>query len=253
MVGAVMECPNVHVIGQTTHGQNEEAMMQTGCGWAAWRRARQSYLRPDDTNQQQQSLKFHQSKSNMVRKTKREIWGDTASKYKMSVSTLFIVFVVMNLSMRVVLVSAVSASASFTQSCSYDVETKRLWCSLRTLNAQNNTSSMPSAARAEHITIQCSNVYFYESILKINHFGYLPHLNRLSIESCLVKKMPALAFSGLSGLQGLNFVNNVKQAKSDIEGKVILEIEPDAFTGLNDLRSLNFRFVLIFPHTESNF
>ena len=76
-----MECPNVHVIGQTTHGQDEEAMMQTGCGWAAWRRARQSYLPPDDTNQHPQSLKFHQSKSNMVRKTKREIWGDTASKY----------------------------------------------------------------------------------------------------------------------------------------------------------------------------
>ena len=230
-----MECPNVHVIGQTTHGQDEEAMMQTGCGWAAWRRARQSYLRPDDTNQHQQSLKFHQSKSNMVRKTKREIWGDTASKYKMSVSTLFIVFVVMNLSMRVVLVSAVSASASFTQSCSYDVETKRLWCSLRTLNAQNNTSSMPSAARAEHITIQCSNVYFYESILKINHFGYLPNLRKLDLNFCKIRRVPALAFSGLSGLQELNI-----QTFNFEWSAMKIELEQDAFTGLNDLRKLNF-------------
>ena len=131
-------------------------------------------------------------------------------------------------------------------------------CKLRTLASSLNESlsSVHSTSevtqRTREVKIGCSENGL-ESILRTNHFGYLPHLNRLSIESCLVKKMPALAFSGLSGLQGLNFVNNVKQAKSDIEGKVILEIEPDAFTGLNDLRSLNFRFVLIFAHTELKF
>ena len=118
-------------------------------------------------------------------------------------------------------------------------------CKLRTLASSLNESlsSVHSASevtqRTQEVKISCSEKGI-ESILRTNHFGYLPHLKELSIESCLVKKMPALAFSGLSGLQGLNFVENVKQTKSEIEGRVILNIEQDAFTGLNDLRSLNF-------------
>ena len=117
-----------------------------------------------------------------------------------------------------------------------------LHCLLRTLST--NDSDFPIEAASEAVSqvfLRCSD-HQSESILRTNHFGYLPHLKKLSIKSCLVKKMPALAFSGLSGLQGLNFVNNVKQQGRN-EAKVILEIEPDAFTGLNDLRSLNFRYV----------
>lgn len=76
-----------------------------------------------------------------------------------------------------------------------------------------------------------------ESILRTNHFGYLPQLRKLSIQSCLVKKIPALAFSGLSGLQDLQFVNNGGQ--NEEAAKIILEVEADAFTGLNDLKRLN--------------
>ena len=118
-------------------------------------------------------------------------------------------------------------------------------CELRTLaSSLNDTNSAgqccPEVSKSKEIHIGCSDNGL-ESILRTNHFGYLPHLKKLSIESCLVKKMPALAFSGLSGLQGLNFVNNVRQQGKN-EAKVILEIESDAFTGLNDLRSLNFRY-----------
>ena len=128
--------------------------------------------------------------------------------------------------------------------CNQEQSDGILNCRLRTLAASslNETSASASAAeRAKEVNIEC-NENGLESILRTNHFGYKPHLNKLSIESCLVKKMPALAFSGLSGLHGLNFVNNVRQQGNN-EAKVILEIEPDAFTGLNDLRSLNFRFV----------
>lgn len=121
-------------------------------------------------------------------------------------------------------------------------------CELRTLGSSlNDTKNSegqnfgPEISKAKEIHIGCTDNGL-ESILRTNHFGYLPHLKKLSIKSCLVKKMPALAFSGLSGLQGLNFVNNVRQQGRN-EAKVILEIEPDAFTGLNDLRSLNFRYV----------
>ena len=39
-------------------------------------------------------------------------------------------------------VATVGAAASGTGTCSYDAHHEKLWCSLRTLNAQNNTSSI---------------------------------------------------------------------------------------------------------------
>ena len=231
MVGVVLNYPSIYRIRRANGRHEEEANMQTGCGWAAWRRAR--LLHCDETHDLQQS-NAKRPKSKLVRKNGRELWT-MISKSKMLMSTLLFLYIVSNLSMCVVLVSAVSASASYTKSCSYDVETKRLWCSLRTLNAQNNTSSMPSAARAEHITIQCSNVFFYESILKINHFGYLPNLRKLDLNFCKIRRVPALAFSGLSGLQELNI-----QTHNSEWSAMVIELEQDAFTGLNDLRKLNF-------------
>ena len=236
MVGVVLECPSSHV-ERCANSHHEETILQNGCNWAAWRRARLTYC---DTNRNRthdrQHMKVERSNSKVVRKTNgREIWT-IVSKSKMHKSALLFLFMIFNLSIHVVMVSAVSASASFTQSCSFDVETKSLWCSLRTLNAQNNTSSsMPSAARAEHITVQCSNVFFYESILKINHFGYLPNLRKLDLNFCKIRRVPALAFSGLSGLQELNI-----QTHNSEWSAMVIELEQDAFTGLNDLRKLNF-------------
>ena len=241
MVGVVVECPSSgHRIRCASDGLHEkEAIMQNGCGWAAWRRARLIYCtNTDETHDNLQQMRIERSKSELVvRKTNgREIWTMISMPKMFTLPTLIFLFIVFNLSICAVPVSAVSASASFTQSCSFDVETKRLWCSLRTLNAQNNTSSsMPSAARAEHITVQCSNVFFYESILKINHFGYLPNLRKLDLNFCKIRRVPALAFSGLSGLQELNI-----QTHNSEWSAMVIELEQDAFTGLNDLRKLNF-------------
>jgi hypothetical protein len=71
-----------------------------------------------------------------------------------------------------------------------------------------------------------------ESILRTNHFGYLPSLRRLDLESCRIRRMPSLAFSGLSGLKELN----VRTFNNEFSAAVVMEVEEDAFTGLNDLR-----------------
>ena len=107
-------------------------------------------------------------------------------------------------------------------------------CKFRTLKNLNDSNF--DFKNAREVNIECLDTD-QESILKTNHLGYLPHLKKLSIENCLIKKVPALAFSGLSGLHALNFVNNGGQ---NDEATIILEMEADAFTGLNDLRSLNF-------------
>ena len=135
----------------------------------------------------------------------------------------------------VVLCLLVTSSEPSSQNCSFDAETKRLWCSLRTLNTQNETASIQSASRAEQISVQCSDVFFYESILRTNHFGYLPNLRRLDLEFCKIRKIPALAFSGLSGLRDLSI-----QTHNSEWSAMVLELEQDSFTGLNNLRTLNF-------------
>ncbi len=123
--------------------------------------------------------------------------------------------------------------------CKY-VNSETLKCTLKTLAfGLNETES--DVSKAKEIRIACvvseESEVIVESILRTNHFGYWPHLRKLSIESCYVKKIPALAFSGLSGLHSLSFVNNGGTLLESI--KSITEIQQDAFTGLNDLRHLN--------------
>ena len=53
--------------------------------------------------------------------------------------------------------AASEASSSSSTSCTFDAETKRLWCSVGTLNGGRNNDSnieLQSANRAQHLTIQ---------------------------------------------------------------------------------------------------
>ena len=127
-----------------------------------------------------------------------------------------------------------SSDGSGSGTCSFEAHQEALWCSLRTLNAQNNTASIQSASRAKSLSVQCSDVFFYKSVLRTNHFGYLPNLASLNLEYCKIRKIPSLAFSGLSGLRDL-----VIRTHNSEWSAMVMEIEADAFTGLNDLKSLN--------------
>lgn len=116
-----------------------------------------------------------------------------------------------------------------------------LHCLLRTLstNINNDSDYFPIEAASEavsQVVLKCSD-HQSESILRTNHFGYLPHLKKLSVTSCRVRRVPALAFSGLSSLTDLEFSQT--GGKTD-DAEVILEVESDAFTGLNSLQRLNF-------------
>ncbi len=126
-------------------------------------------------------------------------------------------------------------SGSGGNSCKYDAASERLWCHLRTLNSQNQTASTASLQSARQISIQCSDVFFYESSLRTNHFGYLPDLRSLSLEFCKIRRIPSLAFSGLSGLRDLELRTHNSEWSA-----MVMELESDAFTGLEgSLKSLN--------------
>ena len=71
-----------------------------------------------------------------------------------------------------------SQAAHSPPQCPFAGDTSTLSCSLRILNAHN--ASFPSAGRAVNLNVMCSDVFFFESFLRTNHFGYLPTLERLS-------------------------------------------------------------------------
>jgi Leucine-rich repeat (LRR) protein len=135
--------------------------------------------------------------------------------------------------------AAASASSSDHTNCSFDVQTETLLCFLPKLGS-HNSSSIQSASRAGTVRVECVGAggeadTGNESILRTNHFGYLPSLRRLDLESCRLRRIPSLAFSGLSGLKELN----VRTFSNEVSAAVVMEVEDDAFTGLNDLRRLN--------------
>ena len=130
-----------------------------------------------------------------------------------------------------------SLSMAVSPECHRQGET--LHCLLRTLSTSNDKSDFLTeiaASEASQVFLKCSDTQS-ESILRTNHFGYLPNLKRLSVTACRVQRIPALAFSGLSALTDLEFVQT--GGKTD-DADVILEVESDALTGLNSLQRLNF-------------
>lgn len=116
--------------------------------------------------------------------------------------------------------------------CSFDSLTESLNCHADILTAQNGTL-LSGASHARSLTLECSEQSM-ESHMRANQFGYLPSLQSLSIESCQIRKVPSLAFSGLSGLKSLSI-----KAKSEKTSSMGMEINKEAFTGLNELRLLN--------------
>jgi len=134
------------------------------------------------------------------------------------------------------------SSVTDPTNCSYDVLTETLQCFLGTLG-NHNSSAIQSSSRAGKMRVECigygGDIGYpneEESVLRTNHFGYLPSLRKLDLVSCKIRKIPSLAFSGLSGLREMS----VQTFNNMVSAAIILEVEEDAFTGLNDLRKLNF-------------
>ena len=133
------------------------------------------------------------------------------------------------------------------QNCSYDPMEELLMCTMRTLEPSQETAnhsihknhhwSQNLHTSAKNLIIRCStgdDNEYQESVLRKNHFGYLPNLRTLQLVNCKIRTIPALAFSGLSGLVELNV-----ETRNSEWSSMVMEVEKDAFRGLNDLRKLN--------------
>jgi Leucine-rich repeat (LRR) protein len=126
------------------------------------------------------------------------------------------------------------ASAAPQEHCGFNGE-DNLSCTLRTL--QSDLHEDFDVGRARSISIKCGDgngQFFSESHLKSEHFGNLPFLEELSIESCKMRRIPARAFAGLTNLRRLNLQSHNAEWSS-----VVMEVVRHAFDNMNQLEELN--------------
>ena len=60
-------------------------------------------------------------------------------------------------------------------------------CDLRILDFRRNSSEVTGMKSAERLRVHCSDVFFFESQLRSDHFGSLAHLADLSIDYCKIR------------------------------------------------------------------
>ena len=88
---------------------------------------------------------------------------------------------------------------------------------------------------ANMLSMKCSDVYLYESVLNRDQFGTLPQLTQLHIEFCKLKQLPAAAFIGLKNLRDLS----IQGHNSQWSGSMTLQLQSDTLTGLSKLERLD--------------
>jgi Leucine-rich repeat (LRR) protein len=115
-------------------------------------------------------------------------------------------------------------------------------CNLKILDFRRNSSSAamqvpdPGLDEASSLRIACSDVFFFESQLRSDHFGSLSKLSELEISFCKLRTLPPSLFVGLGTLTSLVIHTHNKDWTS-------LQMEPDyeALVGLERLQSLDMR------------
>lgn len=74
--------------------------------------------------------------------------------------------------------------------CVFDsegLEPTTVRCDLRILDFRRNSSEVTGMKSAERLRVHCSDVFFFESQLRSDHFGSLGHLVDLSIDYCKIR------------------------------------------------------------------
>ena len=129
--------------------------------------------------------------------------------------------------LTIVQVIAVSSSSSRSQcdltTSSTTTTATTLECSLRTLQSSIDASDKDVDA-AQVLNLKCSDVFFHESQLKTEHFGALPNLEKLTIDYCKIRHVPARAFAGLSNLKSLSL-----QSHNADWSSVLMDLDMDSF------------------------
>ena len=115
-------------------------------------------------------------------------------------------------------------------------------CKLKILDFRRNSSSAamqvpsPGLKEATSLRIDCSDVFFFESQLRSDHFGTLPKLDKLEIHFCKLRTLPPRSFVGLDKLTVLSIhTHNVDWTS------LVMEPDYEGLVGLEKLLRLDIR------------
>ena len=111
-----------------------------------------------------------------------------------------------------------------------------LECFLRTLQSEAEFDAVVERdlSKAKNLRVRCSDVFFFESELKSEHFGLLPQLEKLEIQFCKIRHLPSRAFAGLSNLKSLSLNSHNAEWSS-----VVLDVDTKSLNMLHKLQSLD--------------
>ena len=88
---------------------------------------------------------------------------------------------------------------------------------------------------ANALSVICSDVYLYESVMKTDQFGTQSQLRKLTIEFCKIKLLPAAAFVGLKNLRELV----IRGHNSEWSGSMNMQLEAETLKGMSQLELLD--------------
>ncbi|ALC42769.1 Toll-7 [Drosophila busckii] len=112
--------------------------------------------------------------------------------------------------------------------------TSAVHCALRLIERQPGLE-LQGADGSSQLTIQCSDVYLYESTLPTAVFARLQTLETLRLQNCKLLQLPNNAFEGLSTLKSLK----LSTKNAEWGAAKALELYPDSLNGLKQLTELD--------------
>ncbi|XP_017051243.2 toll-like receptor 7 [Drosophila ficusphila] len=119
--------------------------------------------------------------------------------------------------------------------CSWSYNgTSSVHCALRLIEKQPGLD-LQGADGSSQLTIQCSELYLFESSLPVAVFARLQTLESLRLDSCKLLQLPNNAFEGLGTLKTLHLSSH----NSEWGPTRALELFPDSLGGLKQLTELD--------------
>ena len=94
---------------------------------------------------------------------------------------------------------------------------------------------IPQVENANALSVICSDVYLYESVMETDQFGTQSQLRKLTIEFCKIKLLPAASFVGLKNLRELV----IRGHNSEWSGSMTMQLEAETLKGLSQLELLD--------------
>ena len=88
---------------------------------------------------------------------------------------------------------------------------------------------------ANALSVICSDVYLYESVMETDQFGTQSQLRKLTIEFCKIKLLPTASFVGLKNLRELV----IRGHNSEWSGSMTMQLEAETLKGLSQLELLD--------------